>query len=437
MLSLSAINFLEENLMQNRPRKALAIILAGLLAALMLAACGDPTATPATSNTVAVGTAASTSTTAVAAAATTAATSATTAAAQATTATVAGAATTAVKATTAAVAGATTAAGAVAPPASTACDKPVAASTNGKTYVVGVVVQNLIPDLVASIDGFKKGMEQCGFVEGKNVTYKLGNAGNDLPQLAQIARDLAPQVNLFLAVGTAALVNIYNATKDTPLPIVFTAVTNPYVALPGVIKTETDHAYITGIQALVDIEAAMKLIPESLPNAKNIGLIFNPAEINSKYLRDISVETAKKLGLNLVEASISKSDEVLPAAQSLADKVDAFYTTTDVTVVNALEALIKVSSDSKKPLFASNPQSADRGAPVALGLNYFDVGVITAPKAAAIFDGKKAETIGIERPKVMQLYVNLKGAEQMGFKIPDAVIARAVQKYDKITPPKQ
>jgi putative ABC transport system substrate-binding protein len=168
------------------------------------------------------------------------------------------------------------------------------------------------------------------------------------------------------------------------------------------------------------------------PKIKNVGLVYNPSEPNSKFLRDQAVDATKKLSLNLVEASVTTSAEVLTAAQSLADKVDAFLVTTDITVVNALPSMVKVASDNKKPLFASNALSAESGAAVAYGLLYTDVGIVGAGKAAQILDGKKPVDIPVERIKQLYLYINTKAAAQMGLTIPDAVLNRATQKFDII-----
>jgi len=419
--------------MQNRPRRALALLLPGLVIAALLAACGDATATPSTSTTVAVGTAAS-ATTAAAVATTVAPVATTAAVAPATTAAVA--TTAASVATTAAVAPATTAASAAAAPGSTvACDKPVAAASNGKSYRIGIAVQNSIPALLNAINGFKKGMEQCGFVEGKNVKYDLGNALGDIPSLTTIGKKFADdKVDMIAAIGTQALVAMYNTNKDNATPIVFNSVTDPYAALKEVIKSPTDHSFMTGIQALAPVEDAMKLILEIVPTAKNVGLVYNPSETNSKISRDQALDVASKLGLKLVDASITGSGDVLPAAQSLADKVDVFFSTTDVTVVNAFESLVKVATDGKKPLVANDPDSGSRGAVAALGLDYFDNGVASGGKAAQILDGKKVQEVAIDRQKKGFLTVNLKAAEQMGVKLPDAVTNRADQKFTEIKP---
>ncbi|MEI6043350.1 MAG: ABC transporter substrate-binding protein, partial [Chloroflexota bacterium] len=315
-----------------------------------------------------------------------------------------------------------------------ACDKPVAAASNGKVYRIGILLQNSIADLIAAIDGFKKGMEQCGFIEGKNVKYDLQNALGDPPSYAILGKKFADdRVDLINAVGSNALLNAYNTNKDIGTPIVFTGIASPYVAIQGVIKTETDHGTnLTGIQSLVLPEDVFKLMLEVNPKIKNIGLVYNPGEPNSKYVHDLAAEVAKKLNLNLVEASVTKSDEVLTAAQSIVDKVDAFYTTTDITVVNALPSMVKVATENKKPLFASNATSAQSGAAVAYGLLYTEVGIVGAGKAAQILDGKKPGDIPIDRLKQLYLYINLKAADQMGLKIPDAVLNRATAKYDTI-----
>lgn len=372
--------------------------------ALALAACGDNTATTVSAPV-----------------ATTAATSATTTAA----------ATTAASATTAA-------AGTGPKATSVACDKPVAAASNGKTYKIGIAVQNTIPDLQAAIDGTKKGLEQCGFVSGKNVTFLDRNAAGDIPALATIGKEFANEkVDVMLAVGTQPLTNLYNTNKDNGIPIIFNAVTDPYVVLPSVIKSPTDHGPITGMQALPPVEDGLKIVLETVPTAKNIGFIYNPAEVNAVATLNEAQKLARTLNVNIVTVTVQSSGEVLTAAQSIVDKVDVFLTTTDVTVVNNLESVVKVAIDNKKPLFALNPDSASRGAVVAVGLDYYDNGFASAAFIAQVLDGKKPDTLDIKRQPKGPTRVNLKAAEQMGVKIPDSILNRADQKYTEITPPKK
>ncbi|HEX2916188.1 MAG TPA: ABC transporter substrate-binding protein [Chloroflexia bacterium] len=418
-------------------RKVVGLLMTAMLAALILAACGDNTATTAPAATTAAATTAAATTSAATTAAATTAASATTAAAATTAASATTAAATTAAGTTAAATGTTAAAGASASSV-VACDKPVAAASSGKTFRVGISVQNTIPALQQAIDGTKKGLEQCGFVEGKNIKYDVQNALGDIPALATIGRKFADDKDdLIVAVGSQALSNMYNTNKDAGTPIVFNSVTDPYSVLPNVIKSPTDHGQVTGIQALPPVEDGLKLAQEIIPNVKNVGLIYNPSEANSVANVKTADEVAKKLNLNIVKATIQNSGEVLTAAQSIADKVDFYYVTTDVTLVNSLEALLKVAADNKKPVIGIDPTSAPRGVPVSIGLSYYDNGVASAKLAAAVLDGKKPIDVQIEKAPYLAPVVNLKGAEMVGMKIPDSVLNRASQKLTTITPPQK
>ncbi len=395
----------------------LSMLLVGLLAA-----CGDSTATTAPATTT---TAAATTTTA---AATTASAATTTAAPAATTA-----ATTAAANTTTATGPVTT--GAAGGAVLSACTAVSAAAGNGKSYKVGIAVQATIPALENAIKGFKKGMTDCGFVEGKNITYSLGNAQNDLPSLKTIGDKFRDEkVDLIVAVGTQALINMYNTNPNGP--IIFNSVTNPYAALKDVLKSPTDHGPVTGIQAFPPVKEALEIIKQVVPTAKKVGLVWTTSEANSKVTTDTAKEEAPKIGLEIVEAGITKSADVQQGAQSIADKVDVFLSTTDVSVVDSLESLVQVAIASKKAIISNDPSSAPRGATVAYGIDYFNNGVSSARLASRILNGESATKIDIERDKEFGLVVNLEAASLMGVKLPDSILARATIKYDKITPKK-
>jgi putative ABC transport system substrate-binding protein len=128
----------------------------------------------------------------------------------------------------------------------------------------------------------------------------------------------------------------------------------------------------------------------------------------------------------------------LPGAQSLlAKNVDLFFVSTDSTVVSALESVVKVANESRKPLFGNDPASASRGAVAALGIDYADQGYESGQMAARILKSEKAaKDIGIEQSKKGFLAINLKAAELQGVTLPADILAQAAQKYDDIAPPK-
>lgn len=420
--------------MKVQKRTALTMLLA-LVLAMVLAACGSSaTNTPAAP---AATTAPATSATTAPAAATTAATVATTAPATSATTAAATGTTAAATGTTAATTGTTAAAGGTTTGGRTnlACTAPSAAiaANPGKTWVIGIAVQDTIPALDNAIRGVKDGMADCGFVEGKNVKYEMGNALGDLPALVTIGqkfRDL--KVDLIVAVGTQALTNMYNTNPTTP--IVFNSVTNPYAALKDVIKSATEHGNITGIQAAPPVDQALKLAKDVLPNAKNAGLVWTTSEVNSQVTTDQAKKFAPQFGFTIVEGPITKKEDVLQASQAIADKVDFFFSTTDVSVVAALESLVQVSIQSKKPIISNDPASAARGAMVAVGIDYYNSGVNSVRAMEKILSGTPASKIDIDIEKAFEVSVNTKASELTGVKIPDAILKQAKTTLKEITP---
>jgi hypothetical protein len=134
---------------------------------------------------------------------------------------------------------------------------------------------------------------------------------------------------------------------------------------------------ITAVSGTVQDGQVVELIKKIVPNAKRVGMVYNPGEANSVVVVKKLQEILPKSGMSLVEAAAPRSVDVASAARSLIGKVDVIYTNTDNNVVSAYESLVKVGNDAKIPLIASDTDSVKRGGIAALGINYRDLGVQT------------------------------------------------------------
>ncbi|MCB0225531.1 MAG: ABC transporter substrate-binding protein [Anaerolineae bacterium] len=300
-------------------------------------------------------------------------------------------------------------------------------------YLVGIMQLVSHPALDAEREGAIQALAENGFVDGENLTIDYQNAEGDIATLTTIAQKFVDEdVDLIIAITTPAVQAAYNVTQDLEgPPIVFTAVTDPYAA--GVATAPDDHpAWVTGIQGMPPVEDAMAVIQEVLPDVQSIGMIWNTAEKNSEVATSIARDTAAKMGIELVEANIADSSEVQTAAESLAAQgVDAFFVSTDSTVVAGFEALVKVAEENDIPLFANDPASSERGAVAALGLDYFQDGLDAGTIAVTILKGEAAAgDITIERQRAGLLAVNLKSVVSQAVELPDSVVNRAAQVFD-------
>ena len=173
------------------------------------------------------------------------------------------------------------------------------------------------------------------------------------------------------------------------------------------------------------LASQVDLILKVKPNAKNVGMVYSPGEVNSvSVAKELKAELQKR-GLQLVEAAAPRTVDVAPAAKSLIGKVDVIYTSTDNNVVSTYESLVRVASDAKIPLVAADTDSVKRGASAALGMNYYDMGRQTGRIVARILKGEAPGSIAPQLGDKVSLTVNPEAAKKQGNPLPDALLKEA------------
>jgi putative ABC transport system substrate-binding protein len=286
-----------------------------------------------------------------------------------------------------------------------------------KTVAITQIVEH------PALDACRKGVEEELKAQGFDVTWNYESAQGNPGTAAQIARKFVGDApDAIVAISTPSAQAVVAATKD--IPVIFTAVTDP-VGAKLVADPKKPGGNVTGMTDLSPIAQHLDLIARITPNAKRIGVIYNPGEANSVTLVGLVKEHAPAHGMTIVEAAAPRSNDVLAAARSLVGKVDAVYVPTDNTVVSALEGVIKTGIENKLPIYAGDTDSVPRGAIAALGFNYYDVGRQTGKIVARVLKGEKPGDIAVEGIEKTELAVNPKSAEAMGVTLPADLIAEA------------
>lgn len=290
---------------------------------------------------------------------------------------------------------------------------------------VSVAVTAIVehPALDAARDGIRDGLADLGFTVGENLKFSYESAQGNPATAAQIARKFIGEApSVIVPISTPSAQAVVAGTKD--IAVVFTAVTDP-VGAGLVADAASPGGNVTGVSDMSPIPDHLALIREITPGVARLGIIYNPGEANSVALAERLKELAPGAGMQIVEASATKTAEVQQAARSLVGKVDAIYIPTDNTVVSALEAAVQVAEQNKIPLYAGDTDSVPRGAIAAIGFNYYDIGLQTAQIVAKVLKGEAPGSIAVTQAQGTDLIVNPGAAEKMGVTIPEAVVSRA------------
>ncbi|MDR5901141.1 MULTISPECIES: ABC transporter substrate-binding protein [Halomonas] len=305
----------------------------------------------------------------------------------------------------------------------------VAGVAQAETVNLGITQIVEHPALDASRQGALDELAERGYVEGDNLEVDFQNAQGDTSIAAQIARKFAgDRPDLVLAISTPSAQAAASALQDDT-PIVFTAVTDPLIA-KLVSDMEAPGANITGVVDAPPLQAQLQLIRDMFPEAKRLGVVYNPGEANSVSQAEKLNAMAPELGFELVEVTASRTSEVMGAARSLAGRADAIYVPVDNTVVSALESVLKVGYDADIPVFTGDNSSVERGALASLGFSYYDMGRQTGAMIADILGGEKAGDLPVGTVEKLELILNRDAAEQIGYEIPAEFEEQAVEIFE-------
>lgn len=298
---------------------------------------------------------------------------------------------------------------------------PTTSAIDSKSIAITAIVEH--PALDAVRQGALEALAAEGFKEGESLKVNFQSAQGNPATAGQIAKQfVADNPDAIIAIATPSAQAVASAT--TTIPVVFSAVTEP-VEAKLVSKLDGSGTNVTGASDVLPLEPQIELIKELIPNVKNIGFVYSPGEVNSTVTLKNLKAISEPQGIQIIEAPAQKSSDISMSAQSLVGKVDVIYTSTDNNVINAYEALTKVAKEAKIPLVSSDPSVVERGASVALGVNYHQLGIETGKITARILKGEKAGDIAVYSAKELDLMVSQKNAKEQGLEVPQSILDKA------------
>ena len=293
-----------------------------------------------------------------------------------------------------------------------------AESADGAVYKVGIV--QYVDD--ASLNQIEKAIEAELDAKGAElgVTFDYAdytfNGQADQTILAQIAAELtADGVDLIIPIATPTAVVMQSATEENQIPVVFSAVSDP-VGAGLATDVEAPGANITGTSDAIDTDKIFELMITANPDVKKVGLLYDKSQASSLG----AIEDAKAYcdvnGISYVEKTGTTIAEVSAAADALvAEGVDAVFTPQDNTVMTAELAIFEKFTEAGIPHYTGADSFALNGAFCGYGVNYEDLGTVTADMAVEILvDGANPAEMAIRTLDRGIVTVNIETAEAVG-----------------------
>ena len=277
-----------------------------------------------------------------------------------------------------------------------------------------------------ALDAVEQGIQDAIEARGISAAFDLQNANGDVNTAAQIAAKFKNEkAAVVVGIATPTAQALANAIKD--IPVVFSVVTDPVEA--KLVRTlARGEGNVTGLSDAIPTVEHIGFFKE-IAGIKTLGYIYTSSEANSLSARALVEEACKRHGITLVTQTINTSAELRQASQSIVNRVDGVYLTTDNTVFSALPALIQIFQAAKKPIFSGDVTGAmNGGCLIASGFNYYKAGYATGNIVADILEGKKPADIPVKLltdPAESDLLIDLDTAKNCGIVIPSPIVDKA------------
>lgn len=279
---------------------------------------------------------------------------------------------------------------------------------------------------IPMLGGLRAGLQQLGWIEGKNLEFEVRFADGQLDRLPAIAAELVQQnVDVIVTGSNPGALAAKRATDK--IPIVFVTTGDPVAG--GLISSlARPDGNLTGITVLgVELNPKrLEVLNEAFGRLKRIGVLINPGSPYSEEFRSHRDATAQALQVELPLIEANTSAALPTALGGLASQhIDGLLILADIIFLTHREAIIELVA--KQGIPAIYP---DRAFTLAGGLMFYGAGLPTMYYRAAtvvdkILGGAKAADIPVEQPTKFDLVINLRTAKATGLTASPSILARA------------
>ena len=276
------------------------------------------------------------------------------------------------------------------------------------------------------LTGFRKGLGEAGFVEGRNIAIEYRFAHNQPARLPEFAADLVRRrVAVIVAIGVAPAIAAKAAT--TAIPVVFGIGGDPIEA--GLVATlNRPGGNITGVSFMGEELGSkqLDLLRELVPRAARFGVLLNPT---TRRTRARSQNCKLR---QLPSARRSKSvppapiDELDAAFVSLVDKrADALVVSPNSFFANRRVQFTTLAAYHRLPAIYPQREFPEIGGMMSYGANIADQLRQAGLYAGRIVKGDKPADLPVMQPTKFEFVINLKTAKALGLTIPETLLATA------------
>jgi putative tryptophan/tyrosine transport system substrate-binding protein len=276
------------------------------------------------------------------------------------------------------------------------------------------------------LNAFREGLNESGYVDGRNVAIEYRSAGGQYDRLSDLAADLVRrQVAVIFATGNAAAVAA--KATNTTIPLVFSIGGDP-VALGLVASLGRPNGTTTGVSFLSTalIAISVQMLREAAPNRPLIVALVNPNNPNAVADTEEAERAARSFGMpiRVIHASsLREIDAAFTALEGLGSAL--LFIEGDPFFASKVEQLVDYTARTSVPAIFNNYEFARIGGLMSYYTPITDAQRLGGTYAGRILKGEKPADLPVQQSVKVELVLNMKTAKAFGITFPLTLLGRA------------
>ncbi len=225
-----------------------------------------------------------------------------------------------------------------------------------------IIISVPIKPYVDAADGATEFLNKHNLIAEK---YFLSDYDGKLDKLIEIFDHR--RINACIAIGPEAARFLWDRYPQMSMVKVYAMVLHPEKVIQG-------QTGCFGVSLNVPIQKQIQIYKKTLPNIKNIGLIFDPIN-NSEFAED-AINVGRSMGIDIILLKVKTRKDIPIVLERNWKRMDCLWLIPDKTVISEsiIKYIIKQSITHQIPVIGYNRFFYDSGAAVSLVYSYEKIG---------------------------------------------------------------
>jgi len=281
----------------------------------------------------------------------------------------------------------------------------------------------------ASDEGFRQGLRELGYVEGRNITIEYRYGEGKTKRFPALVTELIHRHVAVLVVGGATAARAAKQVT-TRIPVVMVNVTDP-VAIGLVANLARPGGNLTGVSNMSP-ELGVKrleLLKELVPQLARVAILGDPSSpSHAPQWRDMQ-SAARSIGVQVHswEVRAPQPEFARTFAGIITSRADALITLSQPLLDVHAEQIVAFTATQRLPAIFNRRKFVEAGGLMSYGANVADLYRRAAAFVDKILKGTKPAELPVEQPEKFDLVINVKAAKALGLTISSTLLSQATE----------